>query len=187
MRSKGFTFIEILVAMVILALGYGLAMMSFGQLTDRDLDNQAASIRDWMQSLSDRSVLEGGTYGFRVLGDQLQAVSWFDHQWHLVVHEGSLQLPANISFALEEDEALAGFISEEDAAEILENQLQSETLGGFALDDDVLVEPLMVFMPSGEPLTEGELLLLSDSGSVLAVSWDLEGVVDDAEAINSEI
>lgn len=179
--SAGFTLFEILAAMAILAVGLGMVVVSFGQLADRDLDNQAVTITRWMQSLSERSVLEGGLYGFRVVGDQLQAVSWFDHQWHVVEHEGLLILPENINFYMEEDETHGGFISAADAEDLALDQSKNIELGidaQFLLEDGQLIEPLMVFMPSGEPVSEGNLHLQASSGKSLAVFWRMDGVID---------
>lgn len=170
--TKGFTLVEILVALAILAIGLGLVVVGFGQLADRDLDNQARTITAWMQSLSDRSILEGGLYGFRVVGDQLQAVSWFDHQWLVVDHEGLLTLPDNIAFRLGEDQPSAGFVSQEELAPA-ESEEGAETL----FREDELIEPLMVFMPSGEPMAEGELLLQRSTGAALAIIWKIDGEV----------
>lgn len=183
--SAGFTLVEILAAMAILAVGLGIVVVSFGQLADRDLDNQAATITRWMQSLSERSVLEGGLYGFRVVGNQLQAVSWFDHQWYVVEHEGLLVLPGNISFYMEEDEIHGGFISEADAEELAADQSRNIELGieiQFLLEEGQQIEPLMVFMPSGEPISEGNLHLQASSGKSLAVFWEMDGVIDYADS-----
>ena len=163
---------EVLVALAILSIGVGLVVVSFGQLADRDLDNQARTITAWMQSLADRSVLEGGLYGFRVAGDQLQAVSWFDHQWLVVEHEGLLILPENIRFRLGEDQASVGFIFQEDLAEP-----KDAGDGAVLFQKQELVEPLMVFMPSGEPMADGELLLQSSAEAALAIAWTVEGEI----------
>jgi prepilin-type N-terminal cleavage/methylation domain-containing protein len=169
---KGFTLIEILIALAILAIGIGLVAVGFGQLADRDLGNQAKTISAWMQSLSDRSILEGGLYGFRVFGDQVQAVSWFDHQWLLVEHEGLLTLPDNIEFRLSEDQSATGFVTED---EVLKSR-EGDGEEALFLEED-LIEPLMVFMPSGEPMISGELILQSSSGVAIAIVWTVDGEV----------
>ena len=174
--NKGFTLVEVLVSIAILAVGLGMVVIGFGQLADRDLDNQATIISRWLESLSDRSVLEGGLYGFRVMGNQLQAVSWFDHQWFVVEHESGIELPNNISFAFTEDEQPVGFIS-------VENLQELDQQSGFAdiilLEDDQ-IEPLMVFMPSGQPMLDGNLMLESGDASVI-VTWDADEGVNFAE------
>ena len=170
--SKGFTLVEVLVALAILAIGIGLVVVGFGQLADRDLDNQARTISAWMQSLSDRSILEGSLYGFRVAGDQLQAVTWFDHQWLVVEHEGLLTLPDNIQFRLGEDQSAVGFILPEDLPEPVADG-DDEAL----FQEDDLVEPLMVFMPSGEPMADGELFLQTSTEAALAIVWSVDGEI----------
>lgn len=172
--NGGFTLVEILVALAILAIGMGMVVLGYAQLTDRDLDNQAKTISNWMQSLSDRSVLEGGLYGFRVVGDQLQAVSWFDHQWLVIEHEGLLTLPGNIEFRLAEAESPEGFISQEELLERGERELEEGEIISFPEDD--LIEPLMVFMPSGEPMADGELFFQTESAAI-AILWTVEGEI----------
>ncbi len=167
--EKGFTLVEVLVALAILAIGIGLVALGFRQLESRDLDTQAERIGLWMQSLSDRSVLEGGLYGFRVSGNQLQAVSWFDHQWFVVKHEGVLVLPENIQARLGEDVESPGFIAEHDVPEPQEGEADSLSQAAEP------VEPLMVFMPSGEAMSDGEFFLQDSSGSIRAVFWRVDG------------
>ena len=163
----------------IVAVAVGAAVVGFNQLAGRDLDNQATTIARWMESLSDRSVLEGGLYGYRVMGNQLQAVSWFDHQWFVVDHEGILELPDNIVFNFAEDEQPAGFITLEDLQALDQQEIEDEDLPPGSASRVILlaedqIEPLMVFLPSGQPISEGELILEKQGGNSMAVLWSQE-------------
>ena len=125
-----------------------------------------------MESLSDRAILEGSVYGFRVVGDQLQAITWFDHQWLVVEHEGFLTLPENIQFRLGENQPSTGFVSEEELTEP-----EGEQVAGALFQEDNLIEALMVFMPSGEPMADGELLLQSSDEALIAILWSVDGSI----------
>lgn len=178
--SAGFTLIEVLVAMAIFAIGLGLVVLGFGQLADRDMEGEAAKITAWMESLSDRAVLEGSIYGFRVVENQLQAVSWYDHQWLVVEHEGQLSLPANIHFELATDQPQKGFIAQVDSPQTMAAGASTGLTSSDAnvlLPEDDLIEPLMVFMPSGEPMSEGEIYLQRSSGDRLRQYWTIDGTI----------
>ena len=183
---EGFTLIEVIVVMAIVALAVSAALLGFNQLAGRDLDNQATRIKSWMESLADRSVLEGGLYGYRVMGDQLQAVSWFDHQWFVVDHQGLLQLPQNFSLDYLEDQQPPGFISLEDLETMDQQDAEEEELQlgvppRLVLLADEQIEPLMVFLPSGQPMTDGELILEKEGGESIWLSWSQEEGVNYAD------
>ena len=133
-RAAGFTLIEVIVASIVLVIAIGFVTISFNQLSGRDADNQANKISRWLESLSDRSVLEGGLYGFRVMGNQLQAISWFDHQWFIVEHEGLVELPEDLIFSYTEDDQPVGFFSIEDLQELE----TTDSAGAILLEDDVV-------------------------------------------------
>lgn len=175
-RAAGFTLIEVIVASIVLVIAIGFVTISFNQLSGRDADNQANKISRWLESLSDRSVLEGGLYGFRVMGNQLQAISWFDHQWFIVEHEGLVELPEDLIFSYTEDDQPVGFFSIEDLQELE----TTDSAGAILLEDDV-VEPFMVFLPSGQPLNQGELILSDNQGLFISVTWSPEEGVNFAD------
>ena len=175
-RASGFTLVEVIVALIVLAVAVGFVVISFNQLNGRDADTQANKINRWLQSLADRSVLEGGMYGFRVMGNQLQAISWFDHQWFVVEHEGLVELSDNLVFSHTEDDQPAGFISLDDLQE-----LEHAFLAGTILLEEDVIEPFMVFLPSGQPLSQGELILNGDQEISISILWSPEEGVNFAD------
>ena len=66
MRSKGFTLIEILVVVVIMAVVISLAVLSIG-VTGRDtqLDEESRRIEGLVDLLHERALLEGRDFGLR--------------------------------------------------------------------------------------------------------------------------
>jgi len=67
MRGKGFTLVEILVVMVIMAVVISLAVLSMG-VTGRDaqLDEETRRIEGLMGLLHERALLEGRDFGLRI-------------------------------------------------------------------------------------------------------------------------
>jgi general secretion pathway protein H len=67
MRSKGFTLVEILVVVVIMAVLISLAVLSIG-VTGRDagLDDETRRIEGLMDLLHERALLEGRDFGMRL-------------------------------------------------------------------------------------------------------------------------
>jgi len=67
MRSKGFTLVEILVVVVIMAIVISLAVLSIG-VTGRDsqLDEESRRIEGLLGLLHERALLEGHDFGLRI-------------------------------------------------------------------------------------------------------------------------
>jgi general secretion pathway protein H len=67
MRSKGFTLVEILVVVVIMAIVISLAVLSIG-VTGRDaqLDEESRRIEGLLGLLHERALLEGRDFGMRI-------------------------------------------------------------------------------------------------------------------------
>ena len=67
MRNKGFTLVEILVVLVIIAVVISLAVLSVG-VTGRDsqLDEESRRIAGLLDLLHDRALLEGRDFGLRL-------------------------------------------------------------------------------------------------------------------------
>jgi len=67
MRSKGFTLIEILVVLVIMAVVISLAVLSFGTTgRDAQLDEESRRIQGLVDILHERALLEGRDFGLRI-------------------------------------------------------------------------------------------------------------------------
>src|SRR5277367_5128123 len=67
MRSKGFTLVEILVVVVIMAIVIGLAILSIGTTgRDTQLDEESRRIEGLVGLLHERALLEGRDFGVRI-------------------------------------------------------------------------------------------------------------------------
>lgn len=111
--SAGFTLIEVMVVVVIVALMGGISMLALQQALSRPLGGQADQLQDWLESLTDRARLQGTTYGVRVEAQQWQALVYYREQW-LPLNE-----PAPFSMGGELELVLASRNNAEDDQEAL--------------------------------------------------------------------
>ncbi len=109
MRNKGFTLVEILVVVVIMAIMISLAVLSIG-VTGRDseLDQESRRIVGLMGLLHDRALLEGRDFGLLVGPHSYEFLAYdgLRDQWRPLRGEGEFrrrQLPKGMSFALNLD------------------------------------------------------------------------------------
>jgi len=66
-RCRGFTLVEILVVVVIMAVVIGLAVLSIGVTgRDRQLDQESLRIEGLLSLLHDRALIEGRDFGMRI-------------------------------------------------------------------------------------------------------------------------
>jgi general secretion pathway protein H len=109
MRNKGFTLVEILVVVVIMAVVISLAVMSIG-VTGRDaqLDEESRRIEGLLGLLHERALLEGRDFGMRI-EPAAYAFEYYDvirQSWLPLDQEREFRrrtLPQGLSFQLELD------------------------------------------------------------------------------------
>jgi general secretion pathway protein H len=109
MRSKGFTLVEILVVLVIMAVLISLAVLTVGSTgRDSQLDEESHRIEGLVGLLHERAVLEGRDFGLRIEPTAYEFV-FYDirrNRWLMMDQEREYrhrQLPKGISFQLELD------------------------------------------------------------------------------------
>jgi general secretion pathway protein H len=109
MRSNGFTLVEILVVVVIMAIVISLAVLSMG-VTGRDsqLDEESRRIEGLVGLLHERALLEGRDFGLRVEPTAYEFVVYVParDRWERMNQEREFrhrQLPTGISFQLQLD------------------------------------------------------------------------------------
>ena len=109
MRNKGFTLVEILVVLVIIAVVISLAVLSVG-VTGRDsqLDEESRRIAGLIGLLHDRALLEGRDFGLRLEPTAYEFVVYepTHDRWKSIDQEQEFRrrtLPKGLSFQLELD------------------------------------------------------------------------------------
>jgi general secretion pathway protein H len=109
MRSKGFTLVEILVVVVIMAIVISLAILSVGTTgRDTQLDEESRRIEGLVGLLHERALLEGRDFGLRIEPDAYEFVVYDQRhdRWTTLDQEHEFRrrdLPKGVSFQLELD------------------------------------------------------------------------------------
>jgi general secretion pathway protein H len=109
MRSKGFTLVEILVVVVIMAIVISLAVLSVGTTgRDSQLDEESRRIEGLVGLLHERALLEGRDFGLRIEPAAYEFVVYDRRRdgWMPFDHEHEFRrrdLPKGLSFQLELD------------------------------------------------------------------------------------
>jgi general secretion pathway protein H len=112
MRSKGFTLVEILVVVVIMAIVISLAVLSIGTTgRDAQLDEESRRIEGLVGLLHERALLEGRDFGLRIEPAAYEFVVYDSRRdrWTTLDQEHEFRhrdLPKGVSFQLELDSQL---------------------------------------------------------------------------------
>ncbi|MDE0840570.1 MAG: prepilin-type N-terminal cleavage/methylation domain-containing protein [Porticoccaceae bacterium] len=97
-RYTGFTLLEVLAVIIIVATLSGMSLLAINQAFDRRYESHADQLQMWLQQLSDLAALSGGAYGVVHIGgegngelgddsptaaipEQLQAVVYYKNSW----------------------------------------------------------------------------------------------------------
>jgi general secretion pathway protein H len=109
MRSKGFTLVEILVVVVIMAIVISIAILAIGTTgRDAQLDEESRRIEGLVGLLHERALLEGRDFGLRIEPSAYEFVVYDAHRdrWTTFDQEHEFRhrdLPKGVSFQLELD------------------------------------------------------------------------------------
>ena len=109
MRSKGFTLVEILVVVVIMAIVISLAILSVGTTgRDTQLDEESRRIAGLIGLLHERALLEGRDFGLRIEPSAYEFVVYEPRRdrWLTLDQESEFrhrELPKGLSFQLQLD------------------------------------------------------------------------------------
>jgi len=83
-KQQGFTLIEIMVVVFIIATMAGLSFFALNQASDRRYSSQAEDFLVWLEQLSDLAMLEGSAYGVAAADQGFQAVVFYNYDWYEV-------------------------------------------------------------------------------------------------------
>ena len=156
--QRGFTLIEMLVAVMIVAALSVMSILAINQAFDRRYVAEADRLLIWLQQLGENSALQGAAYGVISeagdTGTQLRAVIYYRNRWVAVT------VPA--PFPLSDDATLNWLVDSVGDEQLLPQQAGIGQMDIDAEDDgneDDLLIPEIAFLPDGYIEPSGELVL----------------------------
>jgi prepilin-type N-terminal cleavage/methylation domain-containing protein len=132
LKQKGFTLIEIMVVVFIIATMAGLSFFALNQASDRRYTRQAQDFLVWLEQISDIAMLEGTAYGVATNNNEFKAVVFYNYDWY----EVSMPEP----FYFDDDVRLSLIENNESEGKII-NQRNSRANQSHVLLPDIIMLP----------------------------------------------
>ncbi len=155
-NQQGFTLIEMLVVVMIVATISAMSVLAINQAFGRRYGAEADRLLIWLQQLSENSRLQGSAYGVvtEVMepGSQLRAVIYYRNRWVAVT--------APAPFALSDDAVLQWLVEYDEEEQLLPQQQEDSLLEeSDEVDGGDLLLPEIAFLPDGYIEPQGTLEL----------------------------
>lgn len=182
-RQSGFTLIEILVVIVIIATLAGMAVLSLGGAGNRNWTGEVQRLASLLQLVADRALIDKAHYGVMVESDGYSVVR-FDAaamKWQALDTESagrsaarfaSHQLPENIRLEVLEEAQIPGAESKEFAAERKEEEEQLPQFVALSSGEILPVELAMFLLSDGDISRGASISYTSLTG--LKVEWQVD-------------
>ena len=180
-HQRGYTLIEIMVVIAVLALIATVAVGSINQTLNRRYSSEAEQFSIWLNQMSDIAVMQGAAFG--VVGEinkktkkitQLNAAIYYRNKWVKVSFpepyipgEGAL-----ISWVDETPEGEPLFIQQQQEIESSSND--SELISS---QEKKLITPFIAFLPDGYVEPKLDVVLRYENYEMIYnYSWDIENL-----------
>lgn len=134
--KSGFTLIEVLVVLVIVALAGSFLVIGYNQLLQRKASSQIEELQDWLEAAADISVLQSTVLGVTRIDNQLKLMAFFRGGWFLLADQISLDIDEDVQITWPE--------------ELLDSAVTQ------GVEDDH-PQPYLVLTPAGDILPEGQI------------------------------
>lgn len=137
-KQQGFTLLEIMVVVFIIATMAGLSFFALNQASDRRYSSQAEDFLVWLEQLSDMAMLEGSAYGLAAAGQGFQAVVYYNYAWYEVSKPEPFYFDDEVSLSLLEGNDNEGEVINQELGRANQNRDQ---LPDIILQPDGYIEP----------------------------------------------
>lgn len=152
-RRSGFTLIEIMVVLVIVALAGSFMVIGYNQLLQRKEAAQIEELQAWLEAAADISVLQSTVLGVTRMDNQLKLMAFFHGEWFLLADQVSLDIGEDMQITW--------------PAELLDSVVTQGL-------EDSYPQPYLVLTPAGDILPEGQVELRVGQQRAL-VNWQESG------------
>ena len=151
-KASGFTLIEILVVVAMIALASGMLVIGVNTIFSRQLDSEAEKMNDWFESVAESAVFQSSVLGVR--GDEqiFRVVAYYDNRWFQLNDIVPFELSGDMHWDVETEERI--------------------DFGQSQAERDQEREPFVAFLPSGQALPAGKLNIHISGQESLSLSWD---------------
>ena len=175
-QQQGFTLIEMLVVVMIVATISAMSVLAINQAFGRRYVAEADRLLIWLQQLSENAALQGSAYGVisdeMESGSQLRAVIYYRNRWVAVT--------APAPFPLSDDAVLNWLVAFDEDEQLLPQQQEDSSLANSGeLDEDKLLLPEIAFLPDGYIEPQGTIeLSFTNSEETFVYRWGGEDQID---------
>ena len=181
-HQRGYTLIEIMVVIAVLALIATVAVGSINQTLNRRYSSEAEQFLIWLNQMSDMAVMQGAAFG--VVGEvnkktkkitQLNAAIYYRNKW-VKVSFPEPYIPgegAVISWVDDTPESEPLFFQQQPETETSNNDSEFSS----SSKEKKLITPLIAFLPDGYVEPKLDVILRYENYKIIYnYSWDIENL-----------
>ena len=164
-REQGFTLIEIMVVVIVIATISAMSLLAINQTSDRRYETEANKLLIWLQQISERASLEGAAYGIVPESDperegevtpsaiiRLRVVVYYRMRW--------VAVSAPEPFLLEDGATVHWLLEDAETEELMP---QGDQMANWYGDEIERLLPEMAFLPDGYIEPKAEIVLSFES------------------------
>jgi len=140
-RQRGFTLLEIMVVVFIIAIMAGLSFFALNQASDRRYSSQAEDFLVWLEQLSDLAMLEGSAYGVTADDQSFQAMVFYNYAWYEVNVPEPFFFDDAVELTLTENESERKSISRNNSVNNRNAERNRVVLPDIIMHPDGYIEP----------------------------------------------
>jgi len=180
-NQRGFTLIEIMVVIAVVALVATMSVVAINQASDRRYSSEAEKLLIWLSQLSEFSAMQGAAFGIvaEPIGKsqregRLRATIYYRNQWVAVAFPEPFTLDEGSKIKWLMDDSEEKPLLYQQAALPTREEIEEGTADLDREEEDFL-EPVMAFLPDGYVEPEGRIeLSFEGSEKAYVFYWDDE-------------
>jgi prepilin-type N-terminal cleavage/methylation domain-containing protein len=182
-KQTGFTLIEIMVVILVIALVTGMSVLAVNQAGERRFSNEAEKLSIWLNQLSEYSLMQGAAYG--IVGESvgkskriatLRATIYYRNRWVAVSFPEPFTLGDTTKIEwLMDDLEEKPFLYQQAPRPSLKDKDEEKVDANLAEDKEDFLQPEISFLPDGYVQPQGRIeLSFENSEKAYSFFWDKE-------------